>query len=368
MKLSLRDLFWLVLIVGMGIAFGMEHSRLSEAFWQSRNDVWLHWNRSPEPSEESQKRSKMLAALRELSDDELRLRLDAGYRDGENRSCCLTEAVRRGMKDELRQCYKELMSSESQAHGPDNHELLTALRRAEGKPDPIKIEMESFGKDYQGNPVSYPLIIPKVTNVDVEMEPCWLTQGCDDRSGRHERWRVHLTNQNGVLMEDANFGGFGMGGGIGRIGMLRHGEVVNWRYRIDVRSYVKPPPSGRYTLELVHAEERIVGERNLAGKHVWKSEPVQVIVHNYQETSKWVAIIPPCAILVAALLTGLLALVSGYRTARRWFQLRDWLALTTVALLAFVWSIDIFYMKHVIAQNTSDRHAAWTMELVQPGR
>lgn len=371
MRLALRDLFWIVLIVALGIAWGLEQVQVARALASGKRTQDAFFSKY-RVSESPYGRKDVQEVLQNLSNAELTAYIENA--DSETEESYWLEMSRRRMSKELRAIYNEAKNQPSsdpneELYAPgrhwDNGRLLTALRRAEGKPDPILIEIHSLGKDPQGNRLPFPLIIPKVTNVDAEREPCYLTQGCDDRGTRHDRWRVHLTNSRGELMQDVNCWP-GMGG-IGSFGMLPYGNKVHWVYRINPLDYVRSPPSGKYSLVLVHAEEPIASDRNMTGRIVWQSKPVPVIVENLSLSSKWVSARLPFAILVATLIVGCVAVVRRYfwPSVRPLLNRRDWFALTIVALLAAGWCGGVFLMKLHLEKSEIDFQGSWTMRLAE---
>ena len=362
MKITLRDLFWLVLLVAIGIAWGQEYLRVTAAYKDAVRLFDGGGNLCDVVGEATKK--TLQARIQTLSKEELVAESVSKERI-EDKEPYWIEMSRRRMVEELRAIYSESENlpsldpndppeTKAKDSSWDNGRLLTALRRAEGKPDPIRIEIVSLGKSLQGRRVGQPVIIPKITNVDIDRERCHLTQNGDDRGARHERWRVHLTNSSGELMEDAR-DPWGNMGGLARWGMLEFGEVVDWRYEINAQKYVKAPPSGNYTLELLHAEEFLADDREMTGRIVWKSAPVPVIVEDLSLPSKWHSLRLPLVIVAVVLLIVCVAAIRG------WLQRRDVIALTLIALLAASWVGHSFWLKQRFEQEGRKPEATWTM-------
>ena len=191
MKVALRDLFWFVLIAAIGMAWGMEHMRVSSAFANARRT--FHRTRVRYDDEEGDaRRQRIQREIRALSNQEL-LTAAKDPLDVDQAEPYWLEMSRRQMVDELRMIYHQAKESATASSpfrkfgGWDNGRLLTALRRAEGKPDPIRIEIVSMSNgqtNYDSGPT---IIIPKIVNCDVDHESFYLTEGGDDRGGRHDR-------------------------------------------------------------------------------------------------------------------------------------------------------------------------------------
>jgi len=370
MKLALRDLFWLVVIAAIGTCWTLERVEATKKLREVESASIGSARSGPiEPTADSIAREALLVELRLLSDENLYARAaqapEYGFVDRCSEfSCCLTEMVRRGMHKELKHL------QEARPKGEFDLQLLTALRRAEGKRDPLKILVELPKLDRDGVPSTYPLIVTKQRNVDVEEKTLHLTMGGDYRSGRSERWRVHLTDTVGRRVEDSNFMSW-HGGGILHGRELKAGETTESPLHLDARSYVKPPASGRYMLQVVHSDSYIVDEPNLVGMIVWSSEPVAVIVRNHGVASYPVSAIPLAWIVGIG---GLIAAAIQIRRRRTngpdgkppSFQLPGWrtiLPLCLIVILIAGWLIDSYLLRAKISRIRPDRDAEWTMQL-----
>jgi hypothetical protein len=108
------------------------------------------------------------------------------------------------------------------------------------------------------------------------------------------------------------------GGGIGSIGPLAAGEIGSWNYFFDLRTYIAPPPSGKYKLRaLYHNSVGIAGERDVSGLVVSTSKPIWVEVTNREAPVAKPAPFkfrPPLAIAAACIV---LTLVSMMRPTQR---------------------------------------------------
>jgi hypothetical protein len=211
-----------------------------------------------------------------------------------------------------------------------------------------------------------------VQNVDVEGEEFEYTNGCDDRSGRRTRWRVHLTDDHGQRVADSNYdliGWGGEGGGIGTFGVLKRGEKGDWNNWLEIRKYVSPPRSGIYQLQVIHSNEDIAHEPDLDGLIVWSSEPMSVGVGNFTwPESRGFSILPLGSVLI--LITVVFGISAWRLFLRRrisrqvtsqFFTWRDGFALVIVTLLMVSWQYDRRQSSRQIYGVVPDVNAAWSM-------
>lgn len=378
MKANLRDLFWLVLLAATLTVWGIGHYRKVKEIAESRRNIWfVKIDDYGKPTTAELQRQAVLEKMSKLTDEELDSHLasiltaDRGIRQPAYEPC-LFEMARRGMANKLQAHYDKLMTADRDRDGvprfPDNIELLTALRRAQGERDPLTLELEigrrpSWAANYAG-----PCLQAVVRNVDVGNEAVFFTDGCDDRGGRRERWRFVLTDEKGQRVADSNYCPM-MRGGVGTFGPLQHGETGHRINFFELRKYVAPPSSGRYQLEaFYHNDVGIANERDVSGLIVSKSKPIAVIVRNPSPAAKAdrrrfdfeaVAILAACAALTAMSVASSKSTSDRVRTISR----RDlcWSAL--VAGLAVAMWLD---QKHQAAKVMHARpHAAaqWSIHL-----
>ena len=152
MKLTLRDLFWLALLVAGLTVWFSEQWRAMELERHPRHfhEIFVR------ASNEYLRRQAALEAFAQMTDEELNeyfasLPPNKLYQVGERHyeRCveyepCVAEMARRGLVDRLQENYDALMAQSPGSSGfdfPDNLELLTALRRAEGNRDPVTIHI-----------------------------------------------------------------------------------------------------------------------------------------------------------------------------------------------------------------------------------
>lgn len=380
-KLTLRDLFWLILLSAIAVGWYLERTRALKQIVEYKAKQPLGPNPDG-PTDGSIARNKLLGELAALNDQELLKRFDqiktpTPYGTSDDYACCLTEMARRKMHAELRMHYDQLMTNKGQGFdGPANALLLTALRRAQGKPDPLQIEIELATALEYGQPDSMDANreIPgiKATLKNIDEEPIFITQGGDYRSGRQTRWRVHLTNEKGVRVDDSNFPQWGIGGGISGFGPLQSGEASQNGGQLDARNYVKLPPSGKYQLQVIYSEQEIAAEPDLTGLIVWQSKLIEVDVTNRTiANEQQFSVVPLVSILaigggvlaVSILRQGSQDSVQGMRS--RWFLYwRDILATILLAALTAGWVINTRGLFAEIERLRPDREADWSMQLI----
>src|SRR5205085_1571473 len=108
-----------------------------------------------------------------------------------------------------------------------NLKLLTALRRAEGRPDPLTIHLTLDGPQRFMSKFREPIVKATIENVDPGREAVNLHQGSDSNG---ERWRFALTDEQDRRVADSNFISLTMGGGLGSMGPFQYGEKSTWYY------------------------------------------------------------------------------------------------------------------------------------------
>ncbi|MCC6408564.1 MAG: hypothetical protein IT453_15485, partial [Planctomycetes bacterium] len=167
---------------------------------------------------------------------------------------CLTEVARRGgehwvafLKSEL----ERVRAAPEFGDVPEDLEVLTALRRAERKPDPLALELD-------GEPLfvcvfpSAPTIVCRLTNVDVGGESFGLTVGGSYRSGRFARCRAAVLDAAGNELEPLPPPGF-MGGGLCSRSPLAPARSLE--FSVPLGQYVAWPHAGDYRVKLLYHDE-----------------------------------------------------------------------------------------------------------------
>jgi tetratricopeptide (TPR) repeat protein len=131
----------------------------------------------------------------------------------------------------------------------ENLELLTALRRAQRRPDPLAITFSQPPREECVYP-DLPDLDVSLRNVDAEKVPVGFTDGGNYRSGRQARWRVEARDVTGRLQPMHHFTGYIIGGGIFSRSTLEFGE--GWNTSLRMRSFVDSLPPGRYRIRVFY--------------------------------------------------------------------------------------------------------------------
>jgi hypothetical protein len=367
LKLTLRDLLWLALLIAGLTAWGMQRSRsIQRAESLKRTDFVRVPGSQPTPLA-----AQLRVALDKFaasSDEELDeqfgvIAASTQWHHAADYEPCLTEMVRRKMVDELQKHYDALMARDLSVSGfPYNLELLTALRRAQGKPDPLQIEISLVDPKTISMEPQAPAVQARITNVDAEKQPVHFTRGGDYRGGRRERWRATLTDEWGRAVRDSNFQSW-IGGGIASLGPFEFGAVDADGHAFDLRRYVAPARSGKYRLQLFyHNQLNLADEPDMTGLIVMKSKPLDVVI-SVPARNKGLS--PGLQTLLA--IAAAAALLAGISyVANKKLSIRDivWACLL-VAVALGVW-LDGRYWENQIARLSPDADSSWSIALVQP--
>ena len=180
-----------------------------------------------------------------------------------------------------------------------NLHLLTALRRVQKKPDPLRILVA--GKLKRGYSLQEkPRFTLLLTNLDEEKQPVTgFTVGGDYRTGRLARWRFEVRDEKGRLLPIIG-PGLLMGGGLGHWETLEYGE--SWKAELPLESYVHISAPGKYTLRVFyHNREEIVDRQDISDLLTSHSPdialevaPISVSVTDEQRRNarKWISQLP----------------------------------------------------------------------------
>jgi hypothetical protein len=341
------------------------------------------------PSWDQSKRVAAGDALVQMTDDELDEHLTFQMSQPEyGRSAeyepCLIEMMRRGMVDCLRARYDELMANCAGATGPDfpaNLELLTALRRTEGKRDPLTVRLELSSDPASAWSFQPPLVHVKLENVDEDREAVRVRR---NTSGESKRCKFVLTDEFGRQVADSNFPCCIDGCGMSQPGSLNYGseEPIGGR---DLRQYLAAPASGKYQLQaFYHANGTIARERDLASRIVLMSKPISVIVANYERRptrQAWFEIPRPLSVLMACLALAALSISVPRSTAvetsagpqkQRFpgIAQRDfWWGVAVTCLAIAMWLNDPSFKLHRLPAGVyPDATAKWSIRLADEVR
>jgi hypothetical protein len=215
----------------------------------------------------------------------------------------LDEMARRKMAAELQKHYDAQMAAfagKVGANASSNLELLTALRRSQGNADPLKIHLKFDGRGVARDKFQKPQFIATIENVDWGLETVNFREGGDYRGGRLEKWRFELLDEHSRVVSGVFL--HGGGDGMSTSCSLGYGQKTSWNYRFDLRSYLAPPPPGKYWLKaLFHNDEHISGLRDVDGLMVTKSDPILIVVKSrprIDDTARWFDIPLPVALLL----------------------------------------------------------------------
>jgi hypothetical protein len=379
MKWTIRDLFWLALLVAGVTAWGIEQVRAARGIWHRH----VIGSESDHPNFHIRER-KWRAALdiyAQMTDEEVdayfgSLPASKLLQFGENHfdycdeyEPCLVEMARRGMAGQLQKHYDALMAQSAGKTGfdfPENLELLTALRRAQGKPDPLKIHLKFEGGPVLLSQFQKPRFSAVIENVDSNGEAVSLEQGGDYRGGRLDKWRFELIDEKGRVVSGLNL--LGGGDGMSQRLPLQYGGQSSWSYKFDLQDYLAPPPGGKYKLRaLYHNDVHISGLSDVDGLIVTKSTPIPVVVHS---RSRMGATHPrfrmplPLGVLLACLAVTIASIVVN-SSRRLGISRRDfrW-GLIIIALSVGMWLSDESLMRSNSEQVRRMDLREWSIRLV----
>jgi hypothetical protein len=249
-----------------------------------------------------------LQAIQKLSDEQLRAALSKPAPDTledllvpEN---LLAEVVRRGGKRWERELCTLIDAGEAknkkEAHARPvgGVALLTALRRIQGKPDPIQVLVvgkRSLTCEFSSPPTFQVLL----TNLDSERRPVWIQAGGDYRSGRQARWRIVVRDAKGHELPEKPCRGL-MGGGMFHEEALEHLE--SWSTHLNMEDYVEIVEPGEYRVEILYHDEYTIADLdNIEGLVVCRSmplslriEPIQIRVTEERRRAirSWIGVLP----------------------------------------------------------------------------
>ena len=204
----------------------------------------------------------------------------------------LCEAIRRGGKEwsrfvagrweEERESLLKATRDSVKDEGPRGEvarhpsvEWLTAIRRLEGKPDPLVILVagKRTRSCYLGHAASLFVLL---TNLDVNRTGVQFTDGGDYRSGRQARWRLEVTDPQGHVLPQRSRLDF-EGGGIYGESTLQYGE--SWATELNIASFVRIEMPGKYKMRVLYHDHVTIADcDNVAGLIVSVSLPIELTV------------------------------------------------------------------------------------------
>ncbi len=177
--------------------------------------------------------------------------------------------------------------------------LLTALRRAERKPDPLAIEFDTHSVRAVTFP-RLPTISFQLKNVDVS-ELFSLSGGAIfGFGGRYQCYRIDATDPRGVHLAPLPNPLFSCVGSVHEV-TLAPGEVLDPELDLDLTQYVAAPQPGEYRVCVqFHSEENIAGAAGVEGwilatsqSFVVRLDPlsVRLSAHEVASMKEWIAAI-----------------------------------------------------------------------------
>ncbi|MFK7820842.1 MAG: hypothetical protein AB8G99_19165, partial [Planctomycetaceae bacterium] len=141
-------------------------------------------------------------------------------------------------------------------------ELLTALRRLQGKPDPVHVVVTGLSRG------SYPLQWPEmptahvsVRNIDTLQEPVRSQLGGNNRSGRAERFKIQVRNtRTGEVTQEtlpppSMFSGGRLGGTT-----LEFGE--GWHTSLPLADFVPQLQPGDYAVRVLYHDHQCIADHD----------------------------------------------------------------------------------------------------------
>lgn len=140
-------------------------------------------------------------------------------------------------------------------------ELLTALRRLQGKPDPVQVIVTGLAAPaYTIQWPDMPTAHVSVRNIDTLQEPVRSQFGGNDRSGRAERFKIQVRNiQTGkVILKTLPPPSPTRGGIVGRT-TLEFGE--GWHTSLPMADFVPQLQPGKYAVRVLYHDWECISDR-----------------------------------------------------------------------------------------------------------
>jgi hypothetical protein len=263
-------------------------------------------------AETNSEQARAIAELKKWTDEQLRAELEKASLGGEDERLLL-EVVRRGgegWKKFLAARHDALVrliqspipadrKRERERWGLSNLHLLTALRRVQNRPDPLRILVG--GKLERSYSVEdKPSFTCLITNLDEEKQTVYgFTDGGHYRSGRLERWRFEIYDEKGKMAPMATFIGF-FGGGLSSWQTLEYGE--SWEAELPLKSYVGILAPGKYRMRVFYHNEHEIAPCEGIGDFITSHSadialdvsPVKVYASDEKrrDARKWISKLP----------------------------------------------------------------------------
>jgi hypothetical protein len=157
-----------------------------------------------------------------------------------------------------------------------NLEPLTALRRIDQKPDPLRIVALTGGK-LEASTDHLPTIHARLENVDSEQASILLRDRRSAWNGLPTGWRFQVTDVDGRSYPSACFGAY-LIRELRGYRLLKPNEAEEYALRMS--AYLKDPlPPGRYWVVLqYHGEFNITCRQELSDLIFFSSEPFELVI------------------------------------------------------------------------------------------
>lgn len=133
----------------------------------------------------------------------------------------------------------------------------TAIRRLQKKPDPLEVIVDGGEKPISALTRKSAVLKVRLRNSDIEKNTFAITHGGDYRSGRHARWRIHVVDANGKLLQ-CRPRRHGMGGGMYSQRFLEFGDEIEIQLLVSNYVYIQSP--GTYKLTVLYHDSECIAD------------------------------------------------------------------------------------------------------------
>ncbi len=218
------------------------------------------------------------ATLRSVFDSFMRRRPAFGNAaKGTLWDAALREMIRRGGR-EWEEYLAEKLDDLEPVHGDRlrNLELLTALRRVQKRPDPIRIVVRA-SDDLEATFPEMPVLEVALTHADSLGREVEIQSGGDHGGGRQERWRFEVQDAQGRILPVREIRGYMVGGGVTGSRNLRPGD--SWETDLDMGKFIPPLEPGEYTFKVQYHDQFCIAPlQDISGLIVCESKPFKLTI------------------------------------------------------------------------------------------
>lgn len=192
---------------------------------------------------------------------------------------CLCEMIRRGgarWEATIRRAFDEVARTKPDIEEEARDlELLAALRRIQGRRDPLILEVRTE-RELESSAPDLPEVTVALKNADPEGVLYRYTKGGNYRTGRWARWRFEVRDAAGREMPIIDQYGF-FGGGMYVRDTLKPGD--SWCATLAMHKYVRPLPPGRYSVRVQYSDRACISEyTDIRGSIVFESKLLHLTV------------------------------------------------------------------------------------------